>query len=152
MTPEDKLEALGLELPPISMPLASYIPTRMRDHVLHLSGQGPLRDGRPEYQGKVGTDLTLEQGQEAARLTALNALATIRSELGDLSRIKAVLSMTAYVACDPDFHFQHLVMNGASDLLVEVLGDAGRHARVAIGTNVLPLNLPVEISLIVEVH
>ncbi len=151
MTPEQKLAALGLSLPPVQAPLAAYVPARLLHSVLHLSGQGPLMAGKPVMTGLLGADLTLEQGQEAARLTALNALAAIRAEIGALSRIEAILSMTAYVASAPGFHSQHLVMNGASDLFVAVLGEAGRHARVAVGTNALPLNLPVELSLIVAV-
>ncbi|PWE27521.1 LysR family transcriptional regulator [Pararhodobacter marinus] len=151
MTPEDRLSLLGLTLPSAQAPLASYVPARQHNGILHLSGQGPLKDGAPTITGQVGGDVTLEQGIAAARLTALNALAALKAALGDLSRIVAVQSLTAYVASAPGFHSQHLVMNGASDLLVEVLGEAGRHARVAVGTNALPMNLPVELSMIVAV-
>lgn len=151
MTPEDRLSSLGLSLPAAQAPLASYVPTRQHNGILHLSGQGPLRDGAPTVTGQLGGEVSLEQGIEAARLTALNALAALKAELGELSRIASVQSLTAYVASAPGFHSQHLVMNGASDLLVEVLGDAGRHARVAVGTNALPMNLPVELSMIVAI-
>lgn len=151
MTPEDRLSALGLALPPAQAPLASYLPTRQHQGLLHLSGQGPLKGGAPILTGQLGDEVSLEDGIEAARLTALNALAALKAELGELSRILSVQSVTAYVASAPGFYSQHLVMNGASDLLVAVLGEAGRHARVAVGTNALPMNLPVELSMIVAV-
>ncbi|MCW1934252.1 RidA family protein [Pararhodobacter zhoushanensis] len=151
MTPEQTLASLGLTLPVAQGPLAAYVPARVHNGLLYLSGQGPIKDGAPTITGRLGDDVTLEQGIEAARLTALNALAAIKAEIGDLSRIEAVLNLTGYVASAPGFFSQHLVINGASELLVALLGDAGRHARAAVATPALPMNLPVEVSMIVAV-
>ncbi|MEZ5741699.1 MAG: RidA family protein [Burkholderiaceae bacterium] len=151
MTPEERLTKLGFELPPVQAPLASYVPVRIHGGILYLAGQGPLQNGAPCFVGKLGGEVTVDQGIEAARLTVLNALAAIRLAIERLDRIEAVLSLTAYVASEPDFQSQHLVANGASELLFEVLGERGRHPRVAIGTNVLPLNLPLEISMVVAI-
>lgn len=151
MTPEHRLAALGLTLPPAPAPLAVYVPLRRHRDMVWLAGQGPLRDGRPLRTGKFGAELRLEDGAELARLTALNALAALKAELGELSRIRAILHLNGYVASTPDFLLHHLVINGASELLAEVLGDAGHHARVAMGTNVLPMDIPLEISMVVAI-
>ena len=151
MSFEERLAQLGLTLPSPPKPVATYVPfVQVRD-VLFLSGVVPIRDGKVTHQGKLGRDLTKEAGYEAAKMTLLNALANIRLALGSLDRVKQVEKMTGYVASQDGFVEQPFVINGASDLLVEIFGDAGRHARVAVGVAELPLGVPVELELIVEV-
>lgn len=151
-TAADKLRELGITLPVVSAPLASYVPSKRLGDALYISGQGPIVDGKIVAQGKLGRDLTIEQGVEAARLAAINALAAIVDAVGDLERVKGIAKLNGYVNSSDDFDKQHLVINGASELLVAVLGDRGRHARAAVGTNALPMNMPVEIELVVEVE
>lgn len=147
-----RLEELGIRLPKVSAPLAAYLSTRWLGNALYVSGQGPIVDGRIVAQGKLGRDLSIEDGIAAARLSAINALAAIADAIGDLDRVKGIVKLNGYVNSTDDFDKQHLVINGASDLLVAVLGDRGRHARAAVGTNSLPMNMPVEIELVVEVE
>lgn len=151
MTPEEKLDAMGLTLPPAPRPIASYVPTRRHNGVLYLAGQGPMLNGEALRTGKFGAELSLDDARELAEVSALNALAAVKLEIGELSKVRAILALTGYVASTVDFFSQHLAMNGASELLVEVLGEAGKHARVAIGTNVLPMNMPMELSMVVAV-
>lgn len=151
MTPSARLKDLGIELPTVSAPLAAYVPTRRMGNVLYISGQGPIVDGKVVARGKLGRDMTIEQGVAAARLSAINALAAIVSAAGDLDRVMQIVKLNGYVNSDDAFEQQHLVINGASELLVDVLGDRGRHARAAIGTNSLPMGMPVEIELVVEI-
>jgi enamine deaminase RidA (YjgF/YER057c/UK114 family) len=146
-----QLAALGLVLPTPPKPVAAYIPVVQTGDLLFLSGMIPLRDGTLAMAGKLGKDLSLEQGYEAAKLCVLNALAVIREEIGTLDRVHQVVRMVGYVASTEEFIQQPAVINGASDLLVKLFGDAGRHARVAIGAPSLPLNAPVEIELIIRV-
>jgi enamine deaminase RidA (YjgF/YER057c/UK114 family) len=146
-----QLAALGLVLPTPPKPVATYIPVVQTGDLLFLSGMIPLRDGTLAMAGKLGKDLSLEQGYEAAKLCLLNALAVIRQQLGTLDRVQQVVRMVGYVASTAEFIQQPAVINGASDLLVKLFGDAGRHARVAIGAPSLPLNAPVEIELIIRV-
>lgn len=150
-TPEDRLEELGHPLPEVAAPVAAYIPAlRTGDHVF-TSGQVPLRSGELLYAGKVGGEVTQEQAVEAARQCGLNALAAIRAEVGELSAVKQVVKVVVFVASTPDFTGQPAVANGVSELLGEVFGDAGRHARSAVGVAALPLDAPVEVELLVEV-
>ncbi|MEO3388138.1 RidA family protein [Mesorhizobium sp. CAU 1741] len=151
MTASQRLRELGIELPTVSAPLAAYVPTKRTGNLLYIAGQGPIVDGRVVMHGKLGRDLDVRQGLEAARLSAINALAAMASAVGDLDGIVQIVKLNGYVNCVDEFEDQHLVINGASELLVEVLGERGRHARAAVGTNALPLNMPVEIELIVEV-
>jgi enamine deaminase RidA (YjgF/YER057c/UK114 family) len=148
---EQKLRDLGLTLPAPPKPVATYVPVvRVRD-LLFLSGVLPMRDGQLIMTGKVGTALSVEQGKEAAKVAALNALAIVNSETGSLDRVKQVVKMVGYIASAPGFTDQPQVLNGASDLLVAIFGDAGRHARVAVGAAELPRQAPVEIELVVQV-
>jgi enamine deaminase RidA (YjgF/YER057c/UK114 family) len=150
-TPEERLEALGLAVPEVAKPVAAYVPAvRTGDHV-YTSGQLPMREGELVTTGKVGGEVTAEQATECARVCVLNALAAVRAEVGELSRVKRVVKVVAFVASTPDFTGQPGVANGASELLGEVFGDAGRHARSAVGVPVLPLDAPVEVELVVEV-
>jgi enamine deaminase RidA (YjgF/YER057c/UK114 family) len=150
-TPEERLSALGLALPPVPAPVAAYIPAVRSGAHVFTSGQLPMVDGALAMTGKVGAEVTAEQANELARTAALNAIAAVHAELGDLSNVRRIVKVVGYVASAPDFTGQPGVINGASELLGEVFGDAGRHARSAVGVAVLPLDAPVEIELVVEV-
>ena len=151
MSFERKLTDLGIELPAPPKPVATYVPAAQAGDLLFLSGVIPFRDGKLVFEGKLGRELTVEQGYEAARFAVLNALAIVRQALGTLDRVKRVVRMTGHVASAEGFVQHPAVINGASDLLVKIFGDAGQHARVALGAAELPLNAPVEIELIVQV-
>lgn len=151
MGAEARLKQLGIELPTPPAPMANYVTAVRVGSLLFLSGHGPLRNGQVTHAGKVGRDLTIEQGQEAARVTGLNLLATARGALGSLDRVRRVVKLLGMVHCAEDFTEHPKVINGCSDLMVEVFGDAGRHARSAVGMGSLPMDIPVEIECIVEV-
>ncbi|MET8984055.1 RidA family protein [Nonomuraea wenchangensis] len=151
MTPEEKLTELGLTLPEVVKPVAAYVPAVRTGNLVYTSGQVPIVDGKPAGTGKLGAEVSLEQGYEMARICALNALAALKAEVGDLSKIVRVVKVVVFVASEPSFTDQPKVGNGASDLLGEVLGEAGKHARSAVGVAALPLNVPVEVELIAEV-
>ena len=148
---EEKLKELGLTLPAPPKPVANYVPAVRVGDLLFLSGVLPSRDGQLIVTGKLGESLTVEQGMEAARVSVLNGLSIIRSQAGSLDRVKQIVKMVGYIASAPGFTDQPQVLNGASDLLVSVFGEAGRHARVAVGAAELPREAPVEIELIVQV-
>jgi enamine deaminase RidA (YjgF/YER057c/UK114 family) len=152
MSFEAKLAELKISLPPAPKPVASYIPAVRTGALLFLSGTGPFKDGQVLFAGKLGKDLTVEQGYEAAKLTLLNALAIAKQELGSLDRVTRVVRMSGHVASAEGFTQQPQVLNGASDLLVQIFGDAGRHARLALGAAELPLNMAIELELILEVR
>ena len=150
---EDKLKELEITLPDTPPPVANYVPGVRTGNLLYLSGLGPAN--RPDGTtpaGKLGKDMSVEEGYEAARLTGINILARLKGELGDLSRVKRVVKLLSMVNTTPDFTQQPAVANGCSDLMVEVFGDKGRHARSAVGMNSLPNNIPVEIEIIVEIE
>lgn len=149
--PEARLAALGLELPEPPRPVAAYVPWTRAGDFLFTAGQIPVRDGNVAFRGRVGLDLTVEQGQEAARLCALNALAVVRQALGSLERVRQVVRLDGFVNSASGFTDQPRVLNGASELLLAAFGDAGRHARLAIGVAELPLDAAVEIALVVAV-
>lgn len=144
-----RLRRLGVELPDAAPALASYRPWASHGDVLYVSGQLPMLSGTLAHRGKLGRDLGLEDGRAAARLCAIGILAQARAALGDLERISKVLRITGYVACDPGFTEQHLVVNGASDFLLEALGERGRHSRAAVGVASLPLDAAVEIDAVI---
>lgn len=150
-TPEERLEELGHPLPEVAKPVAAYVPAVRSGNHVYTSGQLPMREGKLITTGKVGGEVTPEQAQDCARQCLLNALAAIRAEVGDLSAVKRVVKVVAFVASTPDFTGQPGVANGASELLGEVFGDVGKHARSAVGVPVLPLDAPVEVELVVEV-
>jgi enamine deaminase RidA (YjgF/YER057c/UK114 family) len=150
MSCDQRLRELGVELPAAPKPVANYVPAVRTGRLLFLSGVLPMREGRLSCTGKLGKELTVEQGAEAARLALLNALAIVKGELGSLDRVAKVVRMTGHVASAEGFAQQPAVINGASDLLVALFGDQGRHARVAVGAAELPLNAPVELDLIIE--
>jgi enamine deaminase RidA (YjgF/YER057c/UK114 family) len=150
-TYESRLAELQIELPPPPQPLATYVPAVQAGNLLFLSGVLPMRDGQLAFSGKLGRDLTVEQGMEAARLALLNALAIAKQELGSLDRITRVVKVVGYVASAEGFVQQPQVINGASDLLVAIFGEVGRHARVAVGAAELPRGAPVEIEVILSI-
>lgn len=150
-SPEEVLAGLGLTVPDVVPPVAAYVPALRSGNHVFTSGQLPMRDGALITTGKVGAEVTAEEAYECARQCALNALAAVKAELGELARVKRIVKVVAFVASTPDFTGQPGVANGASELLGEVFGDAGRHARSAVGVPVLPLDSPVEVELVVEV-
>ena len=149
---EKKLKEMGIEIPDVPKPAASYIPAVQTGNLLYTSGQGCKRDGILVYKGKLGKDLTVEEGYEAAKVSITNCLAILKGYLGDLDRIKKIVKLLGFVASAPGFDQQPYVINGASELLEEAFGEKGKHARSAIGTNELPFGTPVEIEMIVEVE
>ena len=148
---EEKLRELGLTLPAPPKPVANYVPAVKVGDLLFLSGVLPSRDGQLVMTGKLGENLTVEQGMEAARVAVLNGLSIVQSIAGSLDRVKQIVKMVGHIASAPGFTDQPQVLNGASDLLVSLFGEAGRHARVAVGAAELPRQAPVEIELIVQV-
>ncbi|HEX9648646.1 MAG TPA: RidA family protein [Alphaproteobacteria bacterium] len=147
-----RLAELGVELPAAAAPVANYVGWVRTGNLVFVAGQGPILDGEVKYKGRVGADLTIEQGQAAARLCALNVLAQLKAACdGDLDRVVRCVKVGGFVNSAPDFFDQPKVVNGASDLFVEVFGDAGRHARFAVGTSVLPFNIAVEVDAHFEV-
>ena len=153
MTIEHKLKSLGLELPPAPAPAANYVPYVLEGKQLFVAGQVPLgADGKLAHLGKVGKDVDEQQGYQSARLCALNALAQINAALGSLDKVKRIISIRGFVNCTDDFTNQPEVINGASDLLVEIFGDKGRHARAAVGANALPRGVTTEVEMLVAVE
>ena len=150
-TPEERLASLGLEVPEVAAPVAAYVPAVRSGNYVYTSGQLPSRSGELIAKGKVGGEVTAEEATECARQCALNAIAAVRAEVGDLSAVKRVVKVVAFVSSTTDFTGQPGVANGASELLGAVFGDAGKHARSAVGVPVLPLDAPVEVELLVEV-
>lgn len=149
---EERLAGLGVVLPQAAAPAANYVPFVRSGDLLFTSGQLPMKDGKLAATGLLGRDLDTAAGREAARLCAVNVLAQAKAALGDLELVRRLVKITVFVASAPGFTEQHLVANGASDLFVAALGEAGRHARSAVGTASLPLDAPVEIEAIFEVE
>jgi enamine deaminase RidA (YjgF/YER057c/UK114 family) len=151
-TPEDRIKGLGLEIPDVVAALASYVPAVRSGAYVYTAGQLPIVEGELAATGKVGAEVDPERAAELAKVCALNAIAAVRAEVGELSRVRRIVKVVGFVASAPDFSGQPQVINGASDLLGEVFGDAGKHARSAVGVAVLPRNAPVEVELIAEVE
>jgi enamine deaminase RidA (YjgF/YER057c/UK114 family) len=151
VTPEERLAELGLQIPQVAAPMAAYVPAVRTGSYVYTAGQLPLRDGELIHTGKVGASVSPEQAYDCARQCALNALAAIRSQVGDLSAITRVVKLVGFVSSEPGFTAQPQVVNGASELLGQIFGDIGQHARSAVGVPVLPLDAPVEVELVVEV-
>lgn len=151
VTIDERLRSLNIKLPAAPAPLANYVSVARSGNLVFVSGQGPMIDGRPVIKGKLGGSVSEEDGVKAARLSAINALAVLSGALGGLETVTRVVKLNGYVNSADDFERQHIVINGASELLVEVFGEKGRHARAAVGTNALPMGIPVEIELTVEV-
>ena len=148
---EDRLADLGLEVPTVPAPLAAYIPAVRSGSYVFTAGQLPLRNGQLLVAGKVGGEVSAEEGYDCARQCALNAIAAVKSQIGELDNVTRVVKATVFVASTPDFTGQPSVANGASELFAAAFGDVGQHARSAVGVTVLPLDAPVEVELIVEI-
>lgn len=151
-SPEAKLKAMNIELITPTKPMANYVKAVRTGKLIFLAGHGPTRADGTNVTGKVGGDLTVEQGVEAARITTISLLSTLKAELGDLGKIKRIVKVNGWVNCGPDFIDQPKVINGCSDLLVAVFGEKGKHARAAMGAVALPSNIAVEIEMIVEIE
>lgn len=150
---DKKLRELGIVLPTPSKPVANYVPWVKTGNLVFISGQGAVRDGKIEFVGKVGDSLSMEDAIASARLTAINVIAQLRDACGgDLDRVKRIVKLLGFVNCTPTFGEQPKVINGASDLMVEVFGDKGRHARSAVGAPALPFGLSVEVEAIAEIE
>ena len=150
MSVESRLAELGLELPEVATPAGAYVPAVISGNLVFTAGQIPLVDGKLMAEGRLGAEISAEEGKQIAQRCALNAIAAVKSVLGDLERVKKVVKVVGFVASTPEFTAQPGVVNGASELLQAVFGDKGIHARSAVGVAVLPLNSPVEVELIVE--
>jgi enamine deaminase RidA (YjgF/YER057c/UK114 family) len=151
MTVEQKLQSMGIKLPETPKPVAAYIPALKVNDLIFTSGQIPMVGGEIKYKGKLGADISIEQGYQAAKICALNALSAIKGVLGDLDRLEQVVKVVGFVASTKGFTDQPAVINGASEFLQEILGEKGTHARSAVGVAELPLGVPVEVELIVKV-
>ncbi|MEX2536083.1 MAG: RidA family protein [Trueperaceae bacterium] len=150
MRVEQRLKDMGVRLPMPSKPVANFESLVVSGSLVFVSGQGPLENGKPLYQGVVGREVSEAEAYDAARVCAINALGALQAALGDLDKISRVVKLLGFVASAPQFYRQPFVINGASDFMVDVFGDRGRHARSAIGTSILPFNIPVEIEFIFE--
>jgi len=151
-TPEERLTKLNIELPKISEPMASYVHYVRVGNLLYLSGKGPQNTAGEYTKGKLGKDLTIEQGYAAARLTAINQIAVLKQALGELSKVKRIVKVNGFVNSESNFYDHPKVINGFSDLMIEVFGEKGRHARTSLGVAALPVNMAVEIEVVVEVE
>jgi enamine deaminase RidA (YjgF/YER057c/UK114 family) len=151
MSIEDKIKNLDITLPDAPKPLGSYVPCVQAGNLLFLSGALPLKEGKLVKTGKLGEAISIEEAHECARQCVINALSVLKAHLGNLDKIKKCVKLNGYVASAPDFTDQPKVLNAASDLLFEIFGDSGRHARAAVGVAALPLNSPIEIDFIFEI-
>ena len=151
MSAEKKLKDLGITLSAPPQPIANYVRAVRVGNFLFVSGHGPYNDGKVKLAGKVGRELTIEEGYQAARNVGLNCLATVKAAVGDLDKVKQVVKLLGMVNCSEDFKDQPKVINGCSDLLVEVFGESGKHARSAVGMQALPNGIPVEIEMILDI-
>lgn len=149
---DKKLKELGIELIPATKPIANYVKAVRTGNLLFLAGHGPSLTDGTVMTGKLGQNYTVEQGYQAARQTAISLISTLKNELGDLNKVKRIVKVLGMVNCTPDFTDQPKVMNGCSDLLVQVFGEKGKHARSAVGMNALPLGMAVEVEIIVEIE
>lgn len=152
MTPEDKLRELGIMLPEVPQSLGSYVPFVRTGNLVYVSGMLPIKEGQLTRTGRVGDAVTLQEAIEDARSAAINALAVVRSAVGTLDNVEQCIKITGYIASAPDFTDQPKVLNSASDLLFQIFGESGRHARAAVGVPVLPMNAPLEIEFIFEIR
>ena len=151
MSAEARLKELGIVLPELRKPVANYLPYRIAGNILYLAGQGPLENGK-QLTGKLGRDVSVDEGYRRARLVGLGLLAAMRDALGSLDRVDYIVKLLGMVNATPEFNDSPKVINGCSDLFVEVLGEAGRHARSAVGMGSLPMNISVEIEAVMRIH
>ena len=148
---EENIKNLGLNIPDLPKALANYVPYKIIGQTIYISGQAPVQNGELIYKGKVGSDISIEEGIEAAKLCVINIIAALKTGLeGDWDKLDSFVKLTGFVNCQDNFTDQPKIINGASDMLVEIFGDQGRHARVAVGSNALPLGIAVEIDAIVQ--
>jgi len=148
---EENIKNLGLNIPDLPKALANYVPYKIVEKTMYISGQAPVKDGELIYKGKVGSDITVENGIKAAKLCVTNIIAAVKTGLdGDWDKLDSFVKLTGYVNCQDNFTDQPKIINGASDMLVDIFGDQGRHSRVAVGSNALPLGIAVEIDAIVQ--
>ena len=148
---EEKLNEMGIKIPEVAKPVASYVPFRRVGNLIYISGQDCRVNGKLKYEGKVGRDVTEKEAYEAARITAINLLAILKSAIGDLDKVVKIVNLHGFVNSADGFVRQPMVINGASDFLLEVFGEKGKHSRCALSANELPFDTPVEIEMIVEV-
>ena len=149
---EENIMQLGINIPDMPAPLANYVPYKVSDNVVYVSGQGPVLNGDLMYKGKVNEDISIEDGIKAAELCCINIIAALKKSInGDWNRLDGFLKLGGFVNCKDDFYDQPKIINGASDLLVKIFGDQGRHARFAVGSNALPMNISVEIDAIIKI-
>ena len=149
---EENIKKLDLIIPEMPTPMANYVPFKVADNTVYVSGQGPVVDGKIVYSGKVGKEISEEEGIKAAELCCINIVSALKTSLnGDWDRLDTFLKLGAFVNCDENFTDQPKIINGASDLLVRIFGDKGRHARFAVGSNSLPFNISVEIDAIIKI-
>jgi enamine deaminase RidA (YjgF/YER057c/UK114 family) len=151
-TPEENLTKLGIALPPTSAPVANYVKFVRTGNLIYFSGTGPTKADGSMVKGKLGKDLSIEEGIAAAQLTGIQLISSLKYALGDLNKVKRIVKVLGMVNCTPDFEDQPKVINGFSDLMVAVFGEKGKHARSAVGMNALPFNMAVEIEMIVEIE
>ena len=148
---DENIKNLGLNIPELPKALANYVPFKIVGKTMYISGQAPVRNGEMIFKGKVGSDITIEEGIEAAKLCVINIIAAVKTGLeGDWSKLDCFVKLTGFVNCQDSFTDQPKIINGASDMLVEIFGDQGRHTRVAVGSNALPLGISVEIDAIIQ--
>ena len=148
---DENIKNLGLNIPDLPKALANYVPFKIIGKTIYISGQAPVHNGELIYKGKVGSDISIEEGIEAAKLCVINIIAALKTGLeGDWDKLDSFVKLTGYVNCQDNFTEQPKIINGASDMLVEIFGNQGRHARVAVGSNALPLGIAVEIDAIVQ--
>lgn len=151
-TVEARIEELGAKLPVVAKPVAEYVPAKRVGNLVYVSGQGPIRDGKAVYVGRVGKEVSLDEAYKAAAICTLNCLAAIKAVVGSLAAVEEIVQVRGFVNSAPDFHAQPKVINGASVLLVKAFGERGRHVRAALGTSNLPDNISVEVEMIVRVR
>ena len=148
---DENIKNLGLNIPDLPKALANYVPYKLIGKTIYISGQAPVQNGELIYKGKVGSDISIEEGVEAAKLCVINIIAALKTGLeGDWDKLDSFIKLTGFVNCQDNFTDQPKIINGASDMLVKIFGDQGRHARVAVGSNALPLGIAVEIDAIVQ--
>ena len=149
---EENIKQLGIIIPDMPAPLANYVPYKVSDNIVYVSGQGPAVNGELIYKGKVNEDISIEDGIKASELCCINIIAALKKSInGDWNRLDSFLKLGGFVNCKDDFFDQPKIINGASDLLVKIFGDQGRHARFAVGSNALPMNISVEIDAIIKI-
>jgi len=152
MDTENKLKDLGIVIPEVAKPLAAYVPGLIAGEFVYISGQLPSKDGKILYTGSVGQDLSITEGQSASRQAIINCLAVLRNCIDDWSSLLHIVKITGYIQCEKDFYDQAMVLNGASQLLEQIFGERGKHARAAVGVNALPLNAACEVEMIAHIR